>query len=43
MTTWICLFAVAATISSCLCIAAVAMNAEGDWRRWAPKAWNEIT
>ena len=29
MTTWICLFAIAATISSSLCAAAVAMNAEG--------------
>jgi hypothetical protein len=29
MTTWICLFAIAVMISSCLCVAAVAMNAEG--------------
>jgi hypothetical protein len=29
MTTWMCLFAIAAMISSCLCVAAVAMNAEG--------------
>ena len=29
MTTWMCLFATAATISSCLCVVAVAMNAEG--------------
>jgi hypothetical protein len=29
MTTWICLFTIAAMISSCLCVAAVAMHAEG--------------
>jgi hypothetical protein len=29
MTTWMCLFAIAAMISSCLCVAAVAMNAAG--------------
>jgi hypothetical protein len=30
MTTWTCLFAIAAMISSCLCFAAVAMNTDGD-------------
>jgi len=29
MTMWICLLAIAAMISSCLCVAAVAMNAGG--------------
>jgi hypothetical protein len=29
MTTWMCLFAIAAMISSCLCVVAVAMDAEG--------------
>jgi hypothetical protein len=29
MTTWMCLFATAAMISSCLCVVAVAMDAEG--------------